>query len=148
MEGRVPAERGGHETQASDDKAIALLGALEGRLVLSVVPGLPTVAVVPAVGHSQSAAAGGEVQRNKRLPSPASARIGRVMRFGQSTSVSYVAGSWVVPTVSTKTNGYSSVWVGIDGYSSSTVEQIGTEEDVVNGKATYYAWYEMYPSAP
>ena len=52
----------------------------------------------------------------------------------------------MVPTVNTKTNGYSSVWVGIDGYSSSTVEQIGTGEDVVNGSATYYAWYEMYPS--
>ena len=51
-----------------------------------------------------------------------------------------------MPTASTKTNGYSSLWVGIDGYSSSTVEQVGTEADVVNGKATYYAWYEMYPS--
>ena len=61
--------------------------------------------------------------------------------------MSYVAGSWTVPTASTKTSGYSSVWVGIDGYSSSTVEQVGTEADVSGGTVTYYAWYEAYPSA-
>jgi hypothetical protein len=34
--------------------------------------------------------------------------------------------------------------VGIDGYSDSTVEQIGTEQDVINGTPVYYAWWEMY----
>ncbi len=63
-----------------------------------------------------------------------------------SDTVSAVSGSWVVPTVSTTSTGYAASWVGIDGWSSSTVEQIGTEADVVNGQATYYAWYEMYPS--
>ncbi len=39
--------------------------------------------------------------------------------------------------------------MGIDGYNSSTVEQIGTDLDTnASGKAVYYAWYEMYPSAP
>ena len=61
-----------------------------------------------------------------------------------ANSVSYVAGTWTVPTATT--SGYSSVWVGIDGYSSQTVEQIGTEADYANGTATYYAWYEMYPA--
>ena len=63
-------------------------------------------------------------------------------------AVNNVAGSWLVPTVNPNTNGYSSVWVGIDGCNSSTVEQIGTAEDVAGGKATYYAWYETYPSGP
>jgi hypothetical protein len=62
-----------------------------------------------------------------------------------SGAVSAVSGSWVVPTVTGTSTAYSSVWVGIDGFSSSTVEQIGTEQDVSGGKATYYAWYEMYP---
>ena len=66
---------------------------------------------------------------------------------GAADSVSKVAGTWTVPTVSTSTNGYSAVWVGIDGYSSSSVEQIGTGKEVYGGKASYYAWYEMYPSA-
>jgi Peptidase A4 family len=66
----------------------------------------------------------------------------------QTGSVTAVSGSWVVPTV-TDTSGGSSdsaVWVGIDGYSStsSTVEQIGTSQDVVNGTVQYQAWYEMY----
>jgi Peptidase A4 family len=54
-----------------------------------------------------------------------------------------------VPTVSagsTRGTTYSSVWVGIDGYNNYTVEQIGTEQDVVNGKAVYQVWYEMYSS--
>ena len=38
--------------------------------------------------------------------------------------------------------------MGIDGYQSSTVEQVGTEADISGGKTTYYAWYEMYPGAP
>jgi hypothetical protein len=66
-------------------------------------------------------------------------------------SVSAVSGSWNVPKVSTKsTSGYSADWVGIDGYASNTVEQLGTEEDTAysatrDGTPQYYAWIEMYP---
>jgi hypothetical protein len=64
-----------------------------------------------------------------------------------SNAVTTVSGSWTVPSVSGKANAYSSVWVGIDGYSSSSVEQLGTEQDTSKtGKATYYAWWEMYPN--
>lgn len=61
--------------------------------------------------------------------------------------VSDVQGSWTVPTVTGPRHGsyYSSDWVGIDGYSSPSVEQIGTDSDWINGKPNYYAWYEMYP---
>lgn len=57
-----------------------------------------------------------------------------------------VAASWTVPTVtcSGKSSAYSAEWIGIDGYSSSTVEQDGTEADCVSGSPTYDAWYEMY----
>jgi hypothetical protein len=60
---------------------------------------------------------------------------------------SAVSGSWTVPTVTGSGTAYTSVWVGLDGYTSGTVEQIGTDSDLVNGVPTYYAWYEMYPSA-
>jgi hypothetical protein len=60
-------------------------------------------------------------------------------------AVSRVAGSWVVPAVSSRVAGYSSAWVGIDGWNSGSVEQIGTDSDYVNGRFYYYAWYEMYP---
>lgn len=62
-------------------------------------------------------------------------------------SVKGVAGSWAVPQLkSTVNNTYCSFWVGIDGYSSPTVEQIGTEHDWINGVQVDYAWYEMYPN--
>jgi hypothetical protein len=43
---------------------------------------------------------------------------------------------------------YSSFWVGLDGYSSSSVEQTGTEADCAGKTAEYSAWYELYPAAP
>jgi hypothetical protein len=61
-------------------------------------------------------------------------------------AVTAVSGSWVVPTVSGSGTAYSSDWVGIDGFSSPTVEQIGTDSDLAGGTPQYYAWYEMYPS--
>jgi hypothetical protein len=69
--------------------------------------------------------------------------------YAVSTSrgaVSAVSGSWVVPPVTGSGTKYSSAWVGIDGWSSGTVEQIGTDSDTINGVPTYYAWYEMYPA--
>lgn len=64
----------------------------------------------------------------------------------QPGSVSDVQGHWIVPTLTCDQNTtYSSAWVGIDGYSNSTVEQTGTEHDCINGSSSYYAWYEMYP---
>jgi hypothetical protein len=38
--------------------------------------------------------------------------------------------------------------VGIDGYASNTVEQIGTDSDCSSGNPVYYAWYEFYPHLP
>jgi Peptidase A4 family len=65
----------------------------------------------------------------------------------QSNVVNAVYGSWTVPTLSSAThNTWCSLWVGIDGYSSSTVEQLGTEHDWYNGQQLNYAWFEMYPN--
>jgi hypothetical protein len=67
---------------------------------------------------------------------------------GPSGSVSDAKGSWIVPAIQgscSSTNQYSSFWVGIDGYSSGTVEQTGTDSDCQGGVPTYYAWYEFYP---
>ena len=60
-----------------------------------------------------------------------------------------VAGSWVVPTVTCAagSNLLSMQWVGIDGQSSPTVEQVGTQTGCSNGVPTYNAWYEMWGDA-
>jgi hypothetical protein len=63
------------------------------------------------------------------------------------SAVSQVHGSWIVPTVTCSGgNENSSVWLGIDGYNSNTVEQLGTEQDCRGMTAHYFAWYEMYPA--
>jgi len=61
-----------------------------------------------------------------------------------------VIGSWVQPAAScTELVGktYAAFWVGLDGYSTSSVEQLGTDSDCASrGTPSYYAWYEMYPA--
>jgi len=59
-----------------------------------------------------------------------------------------ISGAWTVPSLNCTATPNSSVspWIGIDGWSSSTVEQIGFDQDCVNGKAGYYPWVEMYPA--
>lgn len=99
------------------------------------------------------------VEQSARQPGP---------RFGTSTNwagyavetslsspasgaVTDVQGGWTVPAVDCSATGgvstYSAAWIGIDGYSSSSVEQTGTESDCLSGGTTpsYAAWYEMYP---
>lgn len=66
----------------------------------------------------------------------------------KGSSFTYAKGSWHVPQVdcSKTPNTYSAFWVGIDGYSDSTVEQTGTASDCSGSTAQYYAWYEFYPA--
>ena len=60
---------------------------------------------------------------------------------------SYVAGSWVVPKLSCDAEQrLSSEWVGLDGYSNSTVEQEGTGLLCFENQPYYYDWWEMYPA--
>jgi hypothetical protein len=58
-----------------------------------------------------------------------------------------VVGDWTEPkgTCGSVTS-LAAFWVGIDGYSSQSVEQDGTLIQCVGGSATYYSWWEMYPS--
>lgn len=66
---------------------------------------------------------------------------------GANNTVSDVKASWVVPTVTGggATDAYAANWIGIDGFTSPTVEQIGTEQDWISGAPFYQAWWEMYP---
>jgi hypothetical protein len=58
-----------------------------------------------------------------------------------------VSGSWTVPKLTcTKEDRITSDWVGLDGFSSATVEQDGTASQCFEGTPVYYSWYEMYPA--
>ena len=60
-----------------------------------------------------------------------------------------VSATWNEPTGTCSGSAkYSSFWVGLDGYNSSTVEQTGSEVDCSGSTPRYYSWYEMYPAYP
>jgi hypothetical protein len=57
-----------------------------------------------------------------------------------------ISASWSVPSVTvSESNTYSSAWIGIGGQFDSSLIQIGTEHDSVNGKERLLAWYELLP---
>ena len=69
-----------------------------------------------------------------------------------------VSGSWIMPTVAPPAGApvgveyYASFWVGLDGFNSSTVEQVGVDaftELTNTGIVTQdYGFVEMYPAGP
>ena len=61
-------------------------------------------------------------------------------------TVTRVAGSWTVPTVATCQRLQRGLGRHRRLHVVDTVEQIGTDQRRQRRNATYYAWYEMYPS--
>lgn len=58
-----------------------------------------------------------------------------------------VSSKWTEPSVQCGSGTQIAVfWVGIDGYTSGTVEQDGTLAECDNGSVTYATWWEMYPT--
>jgi hypothetical protein len=66
----------------------------------------------------------------------------------KGTDFTKVRGSWIVPTAhcSSQPNSFASLWVGLDGYTSDSSEQIGIEFDCLAATPTYYPWYDFYPN--
>ena len=64
------------------------------------------------------------------------------------SSFTKVAASWTEPTPSCsgRTTSLAAFWVGIDGYSSSSVEQDGTLIECYLGSTYQFTWWEMYPT--
>jgi hypothetical protein len=69
--------------------------------------------------------------------------------YAATGSFTSVAATWTQPTAKcARTSDLYAPWVGIDGYSSSTVEQTGVETACSTGSPVNQAWYEMYPASP
>ena len=106
---------------------------------------------VLAIAAALSATAGGATPsiKNDRLHritnSTSTNWSGYAVTGGRYTSVS---SSWTVPSVTCSGTAYSSFWVGLDGDTSGTVEQTGTDSDCSGSTPQYYGWYEMYPKFP
>jgi hypothetical protein len=105
------------------------------------LPG-PGAQVQPGGPVSQAATSGGQ---NTSVSSSNWAGYAATGAAGSFTSVS---ASWTQPAASCAAGSqYAAFWVGLDGYTSKTVEQIGTEADCTGPNPQYYAWYEVYPGA-
>ena len=67
-----------------------------------------------------------------------------------SSPVSDIQGGWAVPAINSSLtpNGWSASWIGIDGATNGTVEQIGTMSlgstvAAANGLPQYFSWYDV-----
>lgn len=145
---------------------VTVLNRLLQAQLLGALAVLPAVAQIPAAPVSSPITT--QISRHQHSPF----RLHERRYDGSITSenwsgyavtganVTDAKGSWVVPAVTcpaaapssprSRNQGsqqdlYSAFWVGIDGYSSNTVEQTGTDSDCDNGTPQYYAWFEFYP---
>jgi len=106
---------------------------------------------VLAIAAALSATAGGATSSMRHGPihmrtnSTSTNWSGYAVTGGHYTSVS---SAWTQPAANCSGTAYSSFWVGLDGDTSSTVEQTGTDADCSGSTPVYYAWYEMYPKFP
>jgi hypothetical protein len=125
---------------------------LGGLSLVLAVAAVWLVAAPAALARTRGSRHGVSTQSRKPLPRHKFGRGTSTNWSGYAvagTGATHVIGSWTQPAVtcSAGENSWSSPWVGIDGDTSNTVEQIGTDSDCQSGRAVYYAWYEMYPKS-
>jgi hypothetical protein len=71
---------------------------------------------------------------------------------GRNGAFRSVSASWIEPKVNcsgvpARGHRFSSFWVGLDGVTSQSVEQLGTDSDCRGTRPAYYAWWELFPLA-
>jgi Peptidase A4 family len=114
-----------------------------GASGVSAVSGVSGVSGVSVGGRPRTA--GGMTQAGPTVVS--SSNWAGYADTGPSGDFTNVTASWVQPAARCGSGDrYAAFWVGLDGYSSRTVEQIGSEADCAGPTAEYSAWYEIYPS--
>jgi hypothetical protein len=118
---------------------------VEVRLRVGVASGVLAVAALLAPAATTVTVAAGHPPI-VRIHEGTSSNWSGYAATGPAGTFTNVSATWTQPKVTCGSqNTYSSSWVGLDGDTSSTVEQLGTEADCSGGTAKYYAWYEMYP---
>jgi len=132
-------------------------------LVIAVAPGASAATSSSASPYAHALAAARAAIRHLSIGEHATDHaVGHVSRLKGLTQVrstnwsgyadtsatfSTVAGSWTEPSVScTSRTTYAAFWVGIDGFTSGSVEQDGTLAECSGGSAFYFSWWEMFPT--
>lgn len=108
--------------------------------------GLLAIAGSLAIAGPLAAAApgGAHVTPDLRFEAFSSNWAGYALTGGPYTAI---AGRWTVPSV-TPTTGRraSALWLGIDGATNAALIQAGTEQDSLDGRVSYFAWWEILPA--
>jgi hypothetical protein len=115
------------------------------RLAAPFLCAAMATALVSFVSAATAASNAFQAPNHKISNSTSSNWSGYAVTGGTYTTV---VSNWVQPAVKCNGTAYSSFWVGIDGDTSGTVEQTGTEADCNGATPVYSAWYEMYPKFP
>jgi hypothetical protein len=107
---------------------------------------MPSGTVTPRISGQQPQAVPGGGGLNSVI---ASSNWAGYIAPGPGGAFTSAAANWTEPTgrCAGRDGQYSAFWVGLDGYTSPTVEQTGTEVDCTGRYPRYYAWYEVYPDA-
>jgi hypothetical protein len=114
--------------------------------LIAVVPLLSGGTITAAQAAPLAFTPAGRISHERDTTVTSDSWAGYAVTGGPFTSV---VGTWTQPAVKCSSGDqYSAFWVGLDGYSSSTVEQTGIEADCDGRTAEYSAWYEMYPAYP
>ena len=118
-------------------KRFLLLVAASSSALVATAP--VATATAPAIFHRPAI--------HNRTPTSAGWSASNWSGYAKSGSYSSATAQWVVPSVSaTSGSTYSSAWVGIDGFTNSSLIQTGTESDYYSGSAHYNAWWEILPA--
>lgn len=131
--------------------SVAIL-ALVGGSMLTASGATAATASAPGYGHLMPQPGG--LARHLTGPFGAPGRgpdaqtsanwSGYAAHGGTYTSVS---ASWVQPAAHCSSgNQLAAFWVGLDGYSTTTVEQTGTLSGCQGSTPVYAAWWEMFPA--
>jgi hypothetical protein len=121
-------------------------------LMLGLVTVAGAAALIP--GAAGGSVAGPAISNHPRVASAPSNTQGSGWSssnwsgYAKTGTYTSATAQWVVPTVTAaRQASYSSSWVGIDGFTNSSLIQTGTEQDWSNGAAHYHAWWEILPAA-
>jgi Peptidase A4 family len=111
--------------------------------VQRLFPGSPMIRVSGGAGPSA-----GHGALSTCPPTCSSANWAGYAVAGGNGAFRSVSASWTEPKVNcARVHGrrFSSFWVGLDGVTSMSVEQLGTDSDCRGTRPAYYAWWEMFP---
>jgi peptidase A4-like protein len=139
--------------------------AIIGAALIVAAPGLASAGSAPSATHHSYVPASGSLRHTLPLAHPAHPfRTHPLQRGTKFNTVSsnnwsgfatysdrfrYVSATYTVPSLNcaiSPDGSFDSEWVGLDGYTSNTVEQVGNYAQCSGGTPNYFAFYEMFPS--